>query len=290
MRQGEGEPLVLLHGVTSYEGVWKHVVPLLAPSYDTIAFSALGHHGGTPASERPARIAHIVDDAERKLDELGFDRVHLAGNSMGGWIAIELARRGRACTVCALSPAGTWEPGTAHLGTRDALRRMIKDARRSRRLLPLLMRSARMRRYGLALNAVHGDRVTREDLLAQTDAALDCAVLEDVLETDESIAALDPPPCPVTLAWSEEDRVLPLATLGERAKGLIPGARFVVLPGVGHVPMFDDPQLVVDTVLESASAGGSGGGASVSCAGVRGRERIRAVARGGETPGEVGRP
>ena len=49
-----------------------------------------------------------MDDLERLLDELGLAKAHLAGNSLGGWAALELARRGRALTVCALSPAGAW--------------------------------------------------------------------------------------------------------------------------------------------------------------------------------------
>lgn len=86
--------------------------PLLADHYDVIVPTMLGHGGGRPATIRPTRLAHIVDDARWLLDELGLEQVHLAGNSLGGRIALELARLGRAQTVCALSPSGTWEAGS----------------------------------------------------------------------------------------------------------------------------------------------------------------------------------
>src|SRR6195952_482650 len=139
LRQGSGDPVVLLHGVTGSEGMWRRVVPLLAPHHDTVALTALGHRGGRPGWSG-VRIADVVDDAERSLDELGFDRAHLAGNSMGGWVALELARRGRATTVTAFSPAGTWDPvSPEHKRTRKVLARAGADARRSRALLPLVL-------------------------------------------------------------------------------------------------------------------------------------------------------
>jgi pimeloyl-ACP methyl ester carboxylesterase len=194
-------------------------------------------------------MEHMVDEAERQLDELGLERPHLAGNSMGGWTAIELARRGRARSVCALSPSGAWEAGTgAQQETRQGLRGVVRDAKRSRRLLPFALRSKRMRNYALALNANRGERMTRRQILARTDDTLGCTVVDDLLDTDEAMAPLDPPPCPITLAWSEDDRVLPLDSNGKRAAELIPQARFVVLEDVGHVAMFDDPPLVAETI------------------------------------------
>lgn len=109
LRQGQGQPLVLLHGVICAERIWSNVLPRLVAHHDVIVPTALGHHGGPPATTRPVSIEHIVDDMERQLDRLGLGKVHLAGNSMSAWIAIELARRGRALTVCALSPAGAWD-------------------------------------------------------------------------------------------------------------------------------------------------------------------------------------
>ena len=251
-REGTGEPLVLLHGIVCSEDVWEEVVPLLAPHYDTIVFTAIGHRGGPVATRRPVRIEHMIDDFEARLDELGLDRPHLAGNSMGGWIALELARRGRARSVCALSPAGTWEPNPdTRDHSRQKLRAMARDTKRARRLLPLVLRSKRMRRYAMALNAQHGERMSPAQIIARADDVLGCAAMEDVLSTDEYLEPLNPPPCPITVAWAEHDHVLPLDSNGERARELIPQARFVVLGDVGHGAMIDDPQLVADTIREA---------------------------------------
>jgi pimeloyl-ACP methyl ester carboxylesterase len=245
-------------------------VPLLATHHDVIVPTALGHHGGPPAKERPARIEHVIDDMERQLDELGLGQVHLAGNSMGGWIAIELARRGRALTVCALSPAGTWDVNwddTKRVS--KALMTGVRDVRRSRAMLPLLARSKRLRHWALRRSAVHGERVSPAELLALADDIIGCEVAEDLLAAPAhlapaQLAPLDPPPCPITLAWSAQDRLFPVKVFGSRARELIPGARFIVLDDVGHVPMFDDPQLVAQTILAATAAGSHRNTAEVS--------------------------
>jgi pimeloyl-ACP methyl ester carboxylesterase len=232
--------------------MWRHVVPRLAPHHDTIALTAMGHRGGTPAGERPVVISHLIDDVERVLDSLGIRTAHLAGNSMGGWIAIELARRGRARSVCALSPGGFWDiKSTDSARTVSVLKRTIEDTRRGRPLLPVLGLSSKFRRWAMARSAVNGDRLTREEFLEAADDVLACTVAADLLATTDSIAPMEPMPCPITLAWSAYDRVLPLKTAGARARERLPKARFIVLEDVGHVPMFDDPDLVARTILET---------------------------------------
>jgi pimeloyl-ACP methyl ester carboxylesterase len=253
IRQGEGSPLVLFHGILGSARMWGRVVPLLASTHDTIAPTALGHRGGTCASVQPARIAHVVDDAERLLDHLGLATAHLAGNSMGGWVALELARRGRALSVCAFSPAGCWQ-GTRDPDRPSALRGTIRVTRRGRRLLPLLAKSARFRRWALRLNAARGDRVTASELVELGRDVLGCTIADDLLDGQEALDPLESNPCPITLAWPERDRIFPLAEYGARARALVPGARFVVLEDVGHVPMFDSPELVARTVLETTGA------------------------------------
>jgi pimeloyl-ACP methyl ester carboxylesterase len=250
LREGSGEPLVLLHGITCTAGVWEDVMPLLAPHYDTIALTALGHKGGPVPAQRPVRIEHLVNAAEVQLDALGLDRPHLAGFSMGGFMSLELARRGRARSVCALSPSGCWREGAAQ-ETREGLRGIARDARRARPLLPLALRSKRVRHYTLALNANHGERMTAKQIIARIDDVLGCSVIDDLLDGAQSLSTLDPPPCPITIAWSEDDRVLPLRSNGEHARELVPGARFLVLPDVGHTAVFDDPQLVAETIREA---------------------------------------
>jgi pimeloyl-ACP methyl ester carboxylesterase len=253
IRQGKGPPLVLFHGVLCSENVWERVVPLVAPYHDVIAVTALGHKGGSRALQRPARFSHVIDDAQDTLDRLGLAKAHLAGNSMGGWVALELARRGRAESVCALSPAGCWT--SSHTDTRaaDGLRSAIRQARFGRPMLPLLARSGRFRRWAMRLNAMHGDRLTATEMVDRADDLLRCEIAQDLLRTDEALAPFASLPCPITIAWSERDRVLPMRLHGERAKTLMPGARFLVLTDVGHVPMFDAPEVVARTLIEATA-------------------------------------
>jgi pimeloyl-ACP methyl ester carboxylesterase len=257
IRQGEGTPLVLFHGVLGSETMWQRVVPLLAPHHDTVALTALGHHGGTAPARRPARIADVIDDAEGQLDRLGFAKAHLAGNSMGGWVALELARRGRALSVCALSPAGCWRGGRdgASRAVRG-LRATIRLARLGRWTLPVVAQVGVLRQRIMRLNALHGDRLTAAEVVKLADDVLGCVIGQDVLSTDEALGPLDPLPCPVTIAWSAADRVLPLASNGAMAKELVPGARFLVLEDVGHVPMLDAPDVVASTILQCTAARG----------------------------------
>lgn len=255
IRQGDGEPLVLLHGVTGSETMWRHVVPLLATDFDVIALTELGHRGGTAVTSH-VTVADIVDDTETRLDALGLDRPHLAGNSLGGWVALVLARRGRAASVCALSPGGCWVAADgvqAHATSK--LRWVVTSTKVTRPVLPLLAQVPPVRRFALRDNAVHGDSVSAADLVTAADDLLACTVVDDVLGTDERLAPLDPLPCPVLIAWSEHDRILPLDTSGAAARELVPAAEFRVLPGVGHVPMFDAPRLVADVIADAAGVG-----------------------------------
>ncbi len=249
IRAGNGEPLVLLHGVLGSERMWAHVVPLLASDYDVIAPTALGHRGGRPASRRPVRIGDVADDAERTLDELGLTQVHAAGNSMGGWVAFELARRGRARSVCALSPAGAWEVGSAsHARSRGRLRTAMRQTRLGRPLLPLAARSPAFRRFALRVTAAHGDRVPADELVGLADDLLGCGIGSDLLTGDDRLEPLAPAPCPVTIAWAALDRIFPVAVNGVQARALVPDAAWVVLDDVGHVPMLDSPRRVASTI------------------------------------------
>ena len=261
LRQGSGEPLVLLHGILRSERTWRAVMPLLASHHDVIVPTALGHKGGPAVKVRPARMEHVIDDAERLLDELGIGTAHLAGSSMGGWVAIELARRGRGRTVCALSPAGVWDTDTEDKRrVFEVLGTAVRDTRRSRARLPELAQSGDWRRHALRYAAVHGERVSPTEYLALAADVIGCEIADDLLATasDEQIAPLDSPPCPITLAWAAQDLLFPVDVYGARARELIPAARFIVLDDVGHVPLFDDPRLVAQTIL-TATAGHADG-------------------------------
>lgn len=241
-------PLVLLHGVTGSGRIWQDVVPLLSEHHDVHTPTLLGHRGGPAIQRRPARVSDMVDAVQRYLDEHDLARPHLAGNSLGGWVSIELARRGRAASVCAFSPAGFWWDSESHERLRALIRRKLALARVSRPTAPLVLWSAVVRRFGLREVACHGDRLTAGRVLEVMDDNIGCSFMDDY-SADEQVDPLDPLPCPVTLAWAQFDRLVPAETYGQTARERLPGATWVLLPGVGHIPMIDDPDLVARTIL-----------------------------------------
>ena len=153
-------PLVLLHGILMSGNGWLDVVPLLSDHQQIFSMTTAGHRGGSPAPPRPATVNNLVDDAERYFDKHGLEQPHIAGLSLGGWMAIELARRGRAATVCALAPVGFWTAGdAAQKHTRNQIRKIVAMGRlaaRTRPVVALAMKSATVRRLGSRDVACHG--------------------------------------------------------------------------------------------------------------------------------------
>ena len=118
-RGGSGPPLVLIHGFLDTWRVWELVLPALERRHDVLAVTLAGHAGG-PAIDGEVRADALAGPVEQAMDAAGFETAHIAGNSLGGFVALQLAARGRARTVTALAPAGGWAPGDESY--RDLLR------------------------------------------------------------------------------------------------------------------------------------------------------------------------
>lgn len=246
-------PLVLLHGLAMTGRTWRDVVPLVCGHHETYLPTAPGHRGGPAVHRRPATMTDMVDAAERYLDECALDRPHLAGNSMGGFVAIELARRGRAATVCAFSPGGFWTSGDGFQQRAfGRLQRAVALGRFTRPLLPVIYRSSTLRRVILRDVAFRADRISATRALEFIDDGIGCAVLADLCAAEWLIEYLEPPPCPITVVWGEKETLLPPGVLDRVER--IPQASVIVLPDVGHVPMVDDPRLVARTILARTGA------------------------------------
>jgi pimeloyl-ACP methyl ester carboxylesterase len=257
-RAGSGEPLLLLHGFT---GAWMHWRPLLdslSKRYEVIAPTLAGHDGARPyAPGSPMTFAGSTDALEGDLDELGIDNAHIVGNSMGGALALELAKRGRARSVVALAPAGGWTPGDGE--ARRLARFFARQMRVTRALqaqMSAIVARPKVRRMALRDIMRHGDRVPATDAVRLTQAALACTVVAraiSALRLDGgglSLEDLDRIDCPVLLATPQFDRVLPPERHAPRLRREIPGVESLILEDCGHVPMWDDTALVLRTISE----------------------------------------
>ena len=108
-RVGEGEPLLLIHGTGGARSHWHPVVDALAAKRGLLLVDLPGHgESPSPPPGTPHNPIGYAQMLAAMLDELDIDRAHCAGNSVGGWTSLELAKLGRASSVVAIGPAGLW--------------------------------------------------------------------------------------------------------------------------------------------------------------------------------------
>jgi pimeloyl-ACP methyl ester carboxylesterase len=257
-RGGSGEPLLLLHGIGAIWRAWSPVLPYLEPYHDVIVPTLHGHAGGPALDAKVSpSVEALVDGIEAELDRLGLQKVHIAGNSLGGWIGIELARRGRAQSLVLLSPAGSWNSARrlqiTAVGVRYSLGALARyssraDAIVERRLVRWAM---------LAGQVAHPHLVPQETLVTYIHASGQAPVVDPLLRVIHH-RPVDPLPAerdyPVRLVWGEKDRVLPFKHFAPATMDRLPGAELIRLPDAGHVPMSDDPARVAALILEVTRA------------------------------------
>ena len=257
-RAGTGTPLLLLHGVGAIWRAWSPVLPYLEPHHDVIVPTLAGHGGGPTLDAQVApSIQVLTDNIEDELDRLGLQKVHIAGNSLGGWIGIELARRGRALSLVLFSPAGAWRSQRSielrATGVRLSLGALGRYASRA----DAIAANALLRWSLLAAQVAHPNRVPPEALATYIRASGVAPVVAPLLR-ELPLRQVQPLPVardyPVRLVWGDRDRVLPFEGFGAAMLERLPGAESIRLQGVGHAPMSDDPATVAKLILEVTRA------------------------------------
>ncbi|MCK1799127.1 alpha/beta fold hydrolase [Streptomyces sp. XM4193] len=253
-RGGSGEPLLLVHGIGHRLGGWDPVAEALRERYDVIAVDLPGF-GDSP--RMPDALLYDLDGFCTVLAgfcrELGIERPHVAGNSLGGLIALELGRRGLARSSTALSPAGFYGP----VDKKRALLalRLMRFAARAlpHSLIEPLSRSTAGRALLTGTVYARPARITPEHTAADVHGYRHAPGFEATVHHSSSLRLRgDVPDVPVTIAWGSKDRLLPIRQ-GAAAKRLVPGAHLVRLTGLGHTPMADDPALVARVILDGAA-------------------------------------
>jgi pimeloyl-ACP methyl ester carboxylesterase len=252
-RRGTGAPLILIHGIGHHWQAWLPVMDRLAASRTVIAIDlpGFGVSPGLPDTI-PYTAESLADAVESFCALLGVRDPHVAGNSLGGYVALELASRGVVTTATALSPAGFWS--RPELLYCQAVLRALRATARS--LPPEQAVRLAENPIGRALSAgllvAHPSRMSPTALIAATQALAASSGFDETLEAFSGVMPPAPPKSPITIAWGEHDRLL-LRRQAVRAARWS-GQRVKLLKGCGHVPMSDDPGLVARVLLE-----GSGG-------------------------------
>ncbi|MCB5169399.1 alpha/beta fold hydrolase [Streptomyces bambusae] len=256
-RRGSGEPLLLLHGIGHHLQAWHPVLDLLAADYDVVAVDLPGFGVSEPLPTGvPYDLETVVPALGALCGALGLERPHVAGNSLGGLLALSMGRAGLVRSVTALSPAGFWTEAERRYAFATLLAMRAGARALPRPALEVLARSSAGRAVLTGTIYARPGRRAPEDVVAETLALRGATGFTQTLSAGGSVNFTeDVPGLPVTIAWGSRDRLL-LRRQGVRAKRTVPGARLVRLPGCGHVPMHDDPALVSRVIADTARAAG----------------------------------
>jgi pimeloyl-ACP methyl ester carboxylesterase len=242
-RGGSGSPLVCLHGFMDTWRVWELVLPALERRHDVLALTLPGHAGGPPINGDVSAEA-VVDAVEDAIDQAGFYLAHLVGNSLGGYVALRLAARGRAATVVAFAPAGGWAKDD----------NSFEELLRAQQELHALMKAAAPQAQALVATAAGRRRATRlitanfehipPDLLAHEMLGIaSCRAADSLIESaprDGWDLEAESITCPVRIVWGTADELLPWPQAAVRYREeWLPHADWVLLEGIGHAPQLD---------------------------------------------------
>ena len=252
-RGGSGTPMVCLHGFTDTWRTWELVLPRLQARHDVLAPTLPGHAGGPPLTGRVDDEA-LVDAVAAAMDEAGFATAHLVGNSLGGYLALKLAARGRARTVVALAPAGGWAAEDASY--RETLRYLAAMNALTRQAAPYAEQIAATpqgrRRATEAVTTAY-EHIPPELIAHMIRGAAGCdgaaALIQYASARGYDLDA-ERVTCPVRIVWGTADRILAWPSTAVRYRdSWLPTAEFVELDGVGHCPQLDVPLQAAELIL-----------------------------------------
>jgi pimeloyl-ACP methyl ester carboxylesterase len=251
-RGGSGTPLVCVHGFLDTWRTWELTLPALERRHEVIAPTLAGHAGGPPVGEHVG-ADEVLEAVERAMDDAGFETAHIAGNSLGGYIALRLAQRGRARSVVAFSPAGGWshsdESFRAVLAQQESLLDLLRVAGPLAGAIARTKVGRRRATQMITVNYEHLPTALVEHLIV---GAARCDGARPLLE----IALRDGWPldaeritCPVRFVWGAEDRVLTWPGAAARFRDELPHADWVLVDGAGHCPQLDVPLEAAELIV-----------------------------------------
>lgn len=255
-RVGSGAPLVLLHGVGHRRQAWYPVLDQLAAQREVILVDLPGHGESDPLVTGGRPVIDVLGDVLRGfLVEQQLERPHVAGNSLGGRIALEAAAAGDARSATALSPAGFWPTDRAFGYTRRLFATVSRVSQLLEPQAEHLARTSWGRIVACGWITAHPTRIEPDQALGDFRAfRRSQPAMREIVAGATRFSSVIAPEVPVTIAWATRDAVLP-RNQANVARALLPHAAHVLLPGCGHVPMSDDPRRVAEVILRGSADG-----------------------------------
>ena len=252
-RGGSGPPLLLIHGFVDCWRTWDLVLPYLERHHDVLAPALVGHAGGPPLRGEVTRDL-LSDTLERAMDDAGFETAHIAGNSLGGYLALQLAARGRARSVVALAPGGGYAQGDdASRETLDFFPALHEQVKAIAPHADRLVASPEGKRRATLYTTVKYEHIPSELLAHQTRAVAACGgvvPMTEFVKREGHRLEAEKVTCPVRIVWGTEDRILPWPAAARRyLDDWLPHGDWVVLDGVGHCPQLDVPLETAQLIL-----------------------------------------
>jgi pimeloyl-ACP methyl ester carboxylesterase len=245
-----------LHGFMDTWGVWELVLPALERRHDVLALTLPGHAGGPPIDGTIGSKA-LVDAVERAMDAAGFELAHVVGNSLGGYLALRLAERGRAATVVAFAPAGGWGDGDeSYRGLLRAQRELQAQMKAAAPQAESLVATPQGRRRATRLITTNFEHIPPDLVTHQMLGIASCRgagpLIENALREGWALDA-QRITCPVRIVWGSADKLLPWPRAAARYRTELPQADWVLLDGIGHSPQLDVPLEAAQLILEFTS-------------------------------------
>jgi len=252
-RGGSGPPLVCLHGFTDTWRTWQLVLPALERRHEVLAPTLIGHAGGR-AIDGELDSSALADGVERAMDDAGFDTAHIVGNSLGGYVALQLASRRRARSVVALAPAGGWAEGdTSFLETLDYFTSMLELVRAAAPHADAIVATPEGRRRATEFITTNFEHIPPELIAHQLQGTAGCAGAQPMMDLARregwplDAERID---CPVRIVWGTADRILEWPRAAARYRdGCLPHTDWVELEGIGHCPQLDVPLETAELIL-----------------------------------------
>ncbi|WP_328858519.1 alpha/beta fold hydrolase [Williamsia herbipolensis] len=256
---GDGPTLVLVHGVVHRRQAWDPVLDLLTPYRRVVTVDLPGHGESDDVDVFGAeRLAAFIESLSDFVTEVGGpdEPVHIAGNSLGGFLAMALAARGDVASATALSPAGFWKTPAAQARGLAKFRALRAAAGAMGDQAPKAFRSKLVRYPSLAPFFAHPSRISYENAVIDVGSLLTNTTLAGGVDAPFELPPVTSPLVPVTVAWGTRDLILPHRDRHNVATHF-PHARIISVPGVGHVPMSDNPELIASILLAGSEPAAS---------------------------------